>query len=122
MSDPRYRFYRDAEGRQRAARTNDEWVCDFCLSPDPLWDYPAAEMEVLSSICNRSDDEWGACQKCHEYLQAGDIEGLVCWSVEQQRRLSAEYDMPPRTVHLAMQRYNILRFMDARTGPPTPTK
>lgn len=120
-SDPEYKIERDAEGKLRATRIDGVEVCDFCLAPEPKWEYPAADMEVVSSIIDRSDDPWGACEECHRLLEASDIDGLIARMVREQPihyPPSSLLSYPePEQARLICRR-NVLRFMDARSGPP----
>lgn len=102
-----------------------EEVCDFCLGPEPVWEYPAAEMEIVGgSLIDRSDDEWAACEGCHALLEAHKIGPLVERIVAKHREMKRRGDVapgwvePPLPIHRRLTRQNVLRFMDARTGPP----
>lgn len=117
-----YRRVPDDDGRHRVGPV--DAVCDFCCSNPPSWEYPAARMEIIGHpAIDASDDEWAACGVCHGFLEAHDLEALIEFIVATQRRVMAirraeGMDMvePPKFTEAV--RRNVLRFMDARTGPP----
>ena len=41
-------------------------ICDFCSSPDVVWQYDAISAGV-----------WAACEVCSALIKAGDREGLI---------------------------------------------
>lgn len=122
MTDPFYEHYLDDRGIERVRRRAGGEVCDFCLEPDPAWTYPAALMEVIGHpVITHSDDEWGACDECHRLIEAHDLGGLVERTVTMQPRHHPPDPLvryPPLPLFRRLARRNILRFMDARTGPP----
>lgn len=103
-------------------------ICDFCLGPDPRWAYPAAPMWLTHPIFTRSEDDFAVCQPCHELLERGDILGLTDRIlVEQPRHVpggtirdGGVVTWPHPSVRRTQALANILRFMDARKGPPVP--
>lgn len=60
--------------------------CDFCLAPDPIWDYPAAGGPALPNgpFDALADDGYAACAACAELIEAGNWPTLTAWIVEQQ--------------------------------------
>lgn len=126
--DPFYDTFIDRDGKVAARSLLGHEVCDFCLTPHPTWEYPAALMEVVGhAVITHSNDEWGACDRCHAFIEAKNLQGLMRYAVRQQRKL-----YPPGSAHGGAIAYrslreserlmmrNILRFMDARTGPAVP--
>lgn len=98
-------------------------VCDFCLGPDPRWQYPAAPMPIQGHpLIDESDDEWCACDECKLLIEAHNLEGLLerCLELHMAMEIPADYRKPPRSVVRRTLRENLLRFMDARRGPPEP--
>jgi hypothetical protein len=128
MSEPtrQYEYYVE-DGKQRVRLADGREVCDFCLAPDPPWSYPQAPMPIVGhAVITHSDDDWGACDGCHELIQRGTIGKLVRRAVEEQRRHVPEgtrlpdgiVRYPSLSQSLMLMRENVLRFMDARNGPP----
>lgn len=104
-------------------------ICDFCLSPDPRWTYPTAPMEIVGGpIINRSEDDFAVCEDCHRFLAAGDVIGLADRIVRWQPLhvpAGSERDggivvYDHESVRRGAAMANVLRFMDARRGMPTP--
>jgi hypothetical protein len=50
-------------------------LCDFCSSPAPAWRYPADSFH--DRFGSRSVEDWFACEKCHELIDAGDRNALA---------------------------------------------
>jgi hypothetical protein len=123
VSDPEYERYVDKDGKRRVRRRKGDEVCDFCLKPHPTWSYPAAPMEIVGHhAMSGSDDEWAACDECHALIEAHNLGGLVERVVAMQPVHRPADDViyyPPVPVARRKARQNLLRFMDARTGPPT---
>jgi hypothetical protein len=102
-------------------------ICDFCLAPDPPWTYPAAPMELDSAIFDASVDDFAVCDDCHQLIAAGDVAGLTLRIVQLQQVHvppgtvidGGLVTYPPQLIALERAKFNVLRFMDARTGPPT---
>lgn len=108
------------DGSARMLRTDGVEVCDFCLTPNPTWEYPAAPMEIVGHpLINRSDDEWGACDDCHRLIEAHKIGALVerLVKVQGEHQIGPGVSLKPLPVARREARHNILRFMDARLGP-----
>jgi hypothetical protein len=98
-------------------------MCDFCLHPDVRWEYPATRMPVVGhALITHSEDEWGACDECKNLIEAHKLGPLVerCVKGQQEADFPAEYTTPPLAIMRRQMRENLLRFMDARTGPPRP--
>jgi hypothetical protein len=114
------------DGKHRVRFADGREVCDFCLTPDPTWSYPTAPMPIAGHPVIGASD-WGVCDKCHELLKAGNIGALVRHAVAEQRRqvppgtvlADGLVTYPPIGTAYAVMRENVLRFMDARNGPPT---
>jgi hypothetical protein len=101
-----FRRYVDEHGDFRVERATP--VCDFCLAPNPAWEYPAAPVHIVG----------------HPEITDSDDERMV----HQQRRNAPEGSIQDGAVlhypSMAMSRrtcrHNVLSFFDARTGPPRP--
>lgn len=127
MSDGPYEFYTDDEGRRRARLKGEQEICDFCLSPEIAWSYPAREMRIDGhAIINKSDDEWGACEECAELIEARDVGGLVerCVRMQPFHHPPGAHGgyvsrYPPLPIARRNHRTNIMRFLNARSGPRT---
>jgi hypothetical protein len=106
-----------------------ELICDFCLGPDPAWDYPTAPIDHIdgpSPFSALAGDGFAVCTACHVLLVRGDTVALADRIVREQ-----PINVPPGSEqdggvvvypHPAARRgyamQAILRFMDARLGPP----
>ncbi len=99
-------------------------VCDFCAAPGATWDYPArsfamAQVERLppsgdpDTTTHRSQGAWGACQRCHDAIEAGDW-NAVTYRALRHYRASLRTSMEPavRALWRTFQRH--------RTDPPRP--
>jgi hypothetical protein len=122
-----FRRYVDEHGDFRVERATP--VCDFCLAPNPAWEYPAAPVHIVGHPeITDSDDEWAACEVCHALIAGSRVGQLVERMVHQQRRNAPEGSIQDGAVlhypSMAMSRrtcrHNVLSFFDARTGPPRP--
>lgn len=123
---------RGADGR--AFRMDGQVVCDFCLTPDPTWRFPAAPMSLHGhAFVGLSDDDFAACDECKEMIVASKIGPLVERCVALHRARYPEgtpgslpgmgmgvVRQPALPIHRQQMRKNILRFLDARKGPPVP--
>lgn len=123
------------EGDAVRAERVGEPRCDFCLTRPVRWTYPAAPMEVVGApVITDSDDDFAACDACHELIEAKRIGPMVERMVHIQRenlpagstagttRQGDELVVrwPPVPIHRRKARRNLLRFFDARTGPARP--
>lgn len=62
-------------------------VCDFCLERDPAWIYPCESYGTIIGTKLESGDlkaehygsvgDWGACDTCHDFIEAGDWESML---------------------------------------------
>ena len=122
MSDPDYELYQDG-AKTRARLRSGEEVCDFCMTPNPTWDYPAGEMQItVHHVITNSDDNWGACDECHRLIEANYIDMLVDRCIEVQMQLHPPgdtYTYPPIQAMRSRLKLHFRRFMSARTGPAT---
>lgn len=128
--DPFYKTYRDEDGQLHAYLPGGP-ACDFCLTPfadvREAWTYPAAPMPVVGHpVITDSPDDWAACEICHKLIEAKRLGALVEWALAQQERMAPEGTIkgdhvvtyPPMAIRRRRFRENLLRFFDARTGPP----
>jgi hypothetical protein len=98
-------------------------ICDFCLGPDPTWEFPAARMPIKGHpLIDQSDDEWGACDECKALIEAHKLGPLVERCVEGQLAMEIPANFAKLSPALLRRtlRENLLRFMDARRGPAVP--
>ncbi len=98
-------------------------VCDFCAAPGATWQYPARSFPMAIQLAgpdgdsgittHRSQGAWGACQRCHDAIEAGDW-NAVTYRALRHYRASLRPHMEPgvRALWRAFQQH--------RTGPPTP--
>jgi hypothetical protein len=101
-------------------------ACDFCAAPGPSWEYPArpftttdvlqvtpgGELDaVFSSVIYRSDDAWGACERCHDDIEAGRWNRVTYRALRRHRAsLRAELEPTMRALWAV--------FEEHRSGPP----
>lgn len=115
-----------------ARRLDNQPVCDFCLGPDPSWEYPAAPMPIKGAPAwGQTDDEWAACDECSRLIDQSSIGALVERCVHRHRELwpdgmpsadGSEVRHPPLPIARRKFRENFLRFLDARRGPRRPVQ
>lgn len=98
-------------------------VCDFCTHPEPKWEYPCGPVAIVGNdLMDASDDEWAACDRCHELIEAGDPMALVQHAVKAQRDqpLAPGWIQPPVKLQIEGMIHNVMAFMKARKGPARP--
>lgn len=123
-SDPRA-LIRSVDEHGRPVASTSQPVCDFCLALNPTWEYPAAPMPIQGHhTIDRSEDEFAACDECHRMIEQKSVGALVERMVTEQRRHLTESGtaalFKPVPIHRRESREILLRFFDARTGPPRP--
>lgn len=112
--------YVGRDGSLRRAVAPGHYVCDFCLASDPAWAFPCGPMEIVGNVLmDASDDQWLTCDRCHDFIEEGDIEGLAQYAVKAQSGKKVDFGWvpPPESVALDIMRANGQAFMDARKGP-----
>lgn len=90
--------------------------CDFCNTPDPVWEYPARDV-VIDTPLLKSIGEWYACDICSRLIEL-DMRSVL------EIRASASYiqnhyDADPDAVVLAVATIHAA-FWNSRTGPRIP--
>lgn len=99
-------------------------VCDFCLSPNPTWEYPCGYVELMVPIpgegIDSSNDPWAACERCHELIEAGYYDTLVshCADTQGKLQLAPGFFPLPRRERVKILRHNVREFKRARQGDP----
>lgn len=97
-------------------------VCDFCLTPEPTWEYPCGPMSFPSmhpDDVNASDDEWAACDTCHELIEGGYMMRLAQHMVRTQAGI-AKTDLANEGRATAIAIMMIEKFLAARQGEARP--
>lgn len=105
-----------------------EPVCDFCLAPNPEWEFPADPTLVPAARVDLSPDEWAACGECRELIDEGDVDALVVRIVDKQpvhvpegtRREGGWVHYGSASSRRRAARENVASFMRARSGPSRP--
>jgi hypothetical protein len=100
-----------------------EPMCDFCLSPDVTWEYPATRMPLVGHpIIDVSEGAWAACDGCYRLVEDKQIGALVERSIKGQEQAETPGYVAMQDIYKLRRqlRDNILRFFDARTGPARP--
>jgi hypothetical protein len=127
VADDEYEIYTDAKGRRRVRRPGGGIVCDWCLKPltfEEVWTYEVASMPIVGHpFITNSDDDWAACDECHDLIEAGDDEGLVRRMVEMQPIHSPEDPAhgkiyPPMVLRVVGAMRNVDEFKRARLPVP----
>lgn len=106
-----------ADGVKEISVAPGDEVCDFCLAPNPTWEYPAGQVEIdlpHPDNINRSRDEWAACDACHDLIERGPLIRLAVRICHEQL---GDHVHP---VELAAAMNQVRRFGDARTGEARP--
>lgn len=107
-------------GERRTSRFQE--MCDFCTQRGALpWTYPCGLVDLraqMNPLMTHSNDDWAACERCHELIEAGDIEGLIARMLEKTLG-EAITDMSKLTLVIVRGeiRKHLARFTAARTGP-----
>jgi hypothetical protein len=99
-------------------------ACDFCggnLDDFCCWTYPASVFvyphQPPTVTPEGSNDAWSACEKCHEFLQAKDLDGLAVYSVDAD--LTREPNPKADRAHLIAYTLDLhRRFWEHRIGEP----
>jgi len=122
MGRPMVRYdHPDGTAHQGPATTEAE-VCDFCFAKHPRWAYPCGVVQIDNHpTIDMSDDDWAACDTCHDLIEAGDVAALAERVYEQQKTMVAEQPnlkMPPHDDVILQFRALFYRFSQARTGAP----
>lgn len=98
-------------------------ICDFCSSPNVKWSFPCdSYVAPLMGIPNfYQTEDWAACDKCKELIDAEKWDELSKWSLE-----SPDMEWPPIT---PLTKEELLRgivdmqngFRANRKGPAVPS-
>lgn len=51
-----------------------EEVCDFCMGPDPVWEYDCRDFQYGQGAASLGS--WGACEVCSRLIEAGQRQAL----------------------------------------------
>lgn len=99
-------------------------VCDFCISPDPIWTYPCKSFSIeigmkvepggTDTKSYGSVSDWGACQQCHDDIEADR------WTAIAERNLDYEpirRQEPIRSYLIVKLEEMYKAFRLHRTGP-----
>ncbi len=62
------------------AESTEETRCDVCSTPNPTWEYPAADFMVLP--ISVSQGAWLCCDLCAALIERRDPEGLAVRAVD----------------------------------------
>jgi hypothetical protein len=97
-------------------------ACDFCATPGATWEYPARSFDTAEVVrllaqgetdltIHRSKGAWGACNRCHDAIEAGDWNKLMYRALRRHRAsLRPSIEPRVRALWFAFERH--------RTGPP----
>lgn len=106
-------------------------VCDFCLTPHPVWDMPAKNMEqdmvkMDSDTFLMSVSDWAACNTCKELVVADDYERLtdraIAGHIKKDPAQAEVLKASPALFMVAkiQMRQQMEAFREARDGDPIP--
>lgn len=102
-------------------------ICDFCLEPHPMWDFPCAPMQPViasSDTAIVSVGDWAACNTCKELVVSDDYVDLV------ERILHGRVGVDPKTTEMMEKSpaltmvvrlqlmEQMMDFKASRKGPP----
>ena len=91
-----------------------EVICDFCSSAPVRWSYPATDFKAFIGV---SVGGWAACERCHQLIQNGDLDGLMKRSLVTF--MVAVPDADPEEIKALLSKFHY-KFFENRTGPPVP--
>lgn len=115
--------FKRTEGTGETFLEAPEPMCDFCLSPDVTWEFPATRMPLQGHpLIDVSEGAWAACDDCRRLVESTQIGALVERSIKGQEQAETPGYVEMQNVYKLRRqlRENILRFLDARTGPARP--
>lgn len=110
----------NADGTVDVSPAPGQWVCDFCLTPDPTWTYPCGPVMLAGPHMEGSADDWAACDHCHELIEAENWPALVEHVVKTQREqpIAPDFVNLPPVISTMLVSANLEAFRSARSGPP----
>lgn len=100
-------------------------VCDFCLAPNPSWEYPCGPVAIVGNPnIEASDDEWTACDTCHQLIENFRNVGQIARDMVRRQPAPArpEFGERPFEEAVAIQTVNLAMFTAARKGPARPIR
>lgn len=89
-------------------------VCDFCLAPDPPWEYPAKTTMLPAGT--ESLGSWCACDACRELIDADKREELASRSRVKHK------EMTGLSFPMSVIRQTQAQFWSNKTGPAREVK
>jgi len=112
-----YEIYQGADGRNMRRRKDRIRSCDFCQTLSAPWSCPAETFVFSDDPTIGSDGDWAACDRCVQYIKAGDRESLVTYIVNGFVR---RHRLPKAGRRMVQDRVEslITQFWAARTGAP----
>jgi len=119
--DDEYRVYVSPTGARRVMLKGAQIVCDFCMAPEAPWVYPCGNMPIMGHrMITHSDDPWGACDECHNFIEADQYDMLVEHMIKKQKEHRPPDNAtvyPPEDLMRVFLRQNVINFRKARIGP-----
>lgn len=95
-------------------------VCDFCTGVPIVASFPcAAVMIATADVTHVSRDPWGACQECHDLIDADDRHGLLDRSAASLEAANGPFDEGTRVFMRNTLEGIQEQFFMGRIGPPT---
>jgi len=88
--------------------------CDFCSTPDPIWQYPSQNFIAVSG--GYSTGEWIACENCHKYIEGKEWELLAARSARLHPFVISGLIPMPQAHHEMLKIY--LKLQQSRRGDP----
>lgn len=94
-------------------------VCDFCAAPGPRWTYGCLPFNY-EGINAGSADDWAACDRCHDLVEAGEWDELA---ERGQAGMTFHTGITISSRQLSFMRDKVRamhqQFVAHRTGPAT---
>ena len=98
----------------------EQWVCDFCSSPDVHWRYPARDFPIQSLKIpgpqHGSEGGWAACNVCHALIERGLRDKLAKRSAV---KFSRKFGVPAKLIVNDLRKLHD-EFWTNREGTATP--
>jgi hypothetical protein len=94
-------------------------VCDFCLRPDPKWDYDCKDFVIMEFAGTEVEETsfwgpWATCESCSEFIEADDRAGLL------KSVLDANFGGERNALMVAQYTLLLNNFHRRRIGPRVP--
>lgn len=101
-----------------------DYVCDYCLLPNPRWTHWGADIELPSG--STAGSRWAACVICNNFVRHGNLQGLLRHIDAQPANQEHMRERPELRTWTLEQRYvlpaTFVPTIRRRTPMPDPDK